>query len=1008
MLRFFIQGLVREAETGIPLPGLFVKAYDKDLLFDDLLGSAFTGVGGSFEIVTEASDFRDLFERKPDLYLRIYAPDRETLLFSTKDAVRWNAGRYERFDVAIPRDRLGESAPPGGAELLGDDGAPRTTFQAGESLTLQVKGVRPATVHRVTVSDDGGELFTDVLISDAYGVIQPTVIWPLLGLEDPREGGRLRVEEAHARWRGRRLRLTIHDGDRGVAELPVEVDGELSRPLAVSTDGEGFLLNGFEVGQHDARLSLYAIDGAESVRVFMVPRQHDWRPGDPIRPVTFADAEVAGGRADVTVARAQELRPGAYDFVVRRLRYGYEDDDDLVLRDEDVVGGHRITGLVVREPFMPSKAIQGGCTNILPIAGRSISGPPYFQFSDVFQVGEDVYGALDPAALDPALVGKMVAAYVVKHKDAAGWADPSLQHLAVLGGNASTQKWLTQSFCINANKRLLWPAATQVGEYDVVADFGNNAANPGAFVADHKYDMPLDVIDGYINAGFRVVPDPAVDTSFAHAGTFEYSEATQGSLFVTEDGESVPLRAVVWFPADAPGAITVGQVSMKQASYPLVVAVHGNSWSGEAAGFRGYNYLLQHLARNGFIVASIYQNYNMGIRGRARVLRKHLQILYTLFGVRAAANVGIMGHSRGGEAVYQAAGLNIAEAWGYTIKAVVSLAPTAYNTPDTFANPWSAPFLAISVALDGDLSAPSDNGGFALYDHAAPAPRSMAWVYGGCHTRFNTEWGETDVTGGNVHPTDRMRIVSAAAHQAIAKGYMAAFFRQHQRGEAQWSSLFQGAWIPASVQAAAPGIRICMQYEQAPARTVDDFEGAHTPTSWQISTIGGAVSQSGMAVGPQEDVLWDVDSHSPHPTAGLQVEWDTVGDALRWDVPLAQKDVSGYAALSFRIGQVVNDPMSPVNPDAQPQDLRVTLTDKGGNSRAIRVSKFFEVPFPEKQVYELYMTSAMRTVRIPLHAWTIRCVGVPEVDLKKIESVRFEFAETAKGRVAIDSLQFTD
>jgi hypothetical protein len=33
VLRFFLRGVVREAEMGISLPGLSVKAFDKDLAY---------------------------------------------------------------------------------------------------------------------------------------------------------------------------------------------------------------------------------------------------------------------------------------------------------------------------------------------------------------------------------------------------------------------------------------------------------------------------------------------------------------------------------------------------------------------------------------------------------------------------------------------------------------------------------------------------------------------------------------------------------------------------------------------------------------------------------------------------------------------------------------------------------------------------------------------------------------------------------------------------------------
>src|SRR6185369_4223816 len=112
MIRFTIKGVVREAESGIGIPGLFVKAYDKDLLFDDLLGTAITNADGSFEIVSESGDFREFFELRPDLYLRVFRADRKTEIWSSKESVRWQAGRYEEFAVRIPREALGDAAVP--------------------------------------------------------------------------------------------------------------------------------------------------------------------------------------------------------------------------------------------------------------------------------------------------------------------------------------------------------------------------------------------------------------------------------------------------------------------------------------------------------------------------------------------------------------------------------------------------------------------------------------------------------------------------------------------------------------------------------------------------------------------------------------------------------------------------------------------------------------------------------------------------------------------------------
>jgi hypothetical protein len=653
---------------------------------------------------------------------------------------------------------------------------------------------------------------------------------------------------------------------------------------------------------------------------------------------------------------------------------------------------------------MPSKLIRGGCANLQQMAARRTQGGwPYLQYTDTFQVGEEVWGALDPLALDPGHTGRMVGMYVVPHKTAAQWTmDNSLQHLPVLGGNAGVQRWVTQSYCVNANLRLLWSNA-QPGEYDVVAEFGNNAPDPANFVADDHYDMPLDMIDGYVVPGFRVVPDPTSDTSFANVGSFQYDEGTQGYVDVTDDFGSpwhVRVKATVRFPADAPGATLPSQISAAPPSFPLVVLVHGNGADG---GYLGYGYLLDHLAQNGFIAASIHMEPNQTGTDRARVLRKHLQILFAMFGTHAANNVGVMGHSRGGEAVVIAARLNLQEAWGYNLDAVISLAPTNKYTFEHFGGAWARPYLVMYGSLDGDVAGIAKTG-FELYDNASGMKKSMLFIYRACHDRFNTVWGDGDLYFGKLTPAEQAVVLSVDAHHKIAMGYMAAFFRQHLRGETQWEGLFRGEWVPAQVQASDPALKIYPQYEDTTVRTVDDFEGAHTATSWQTSTLGGAVTQTGLPATPQENDLRTLDAHSPHQTAGVELRWDTLTDTLRYDIPAGQRDVHVYEALSFRITQRVDSPSNPVN---QLQDLRVTVADGGGKSRAIRVSKLTEIPYPHVRGMNGFTKSALRTVRIPLGCYHIKCLGVDSVDLADVVSVTFEFGEKPAGEIHIDSVQFT-
>jgi hypothetical protein len=118
-MEFRITGIVREKESKGRIPGLLVRAFDKDLLFTDLLGSAITDSNGTFSIGYEGKDFQELFEKRPDIYLDIYGsatakdPSRtgDKPIYATKRHVRFNAGRREFFMIEIPLDQLGEDAP---------------------------------------------------------------------------------------------------------------------------------------------------------------------------------------------------------------------------------------------------------------------------------------------------------------------------------------------------------------------------------------------------------------------------------------------------------------------------------------------------------------------------------------------------------------------------------------------------------------------------------------------------------------------------------------------------------------------------------------------------------------------------------------------------------------------------------------------------------------------------------------------------------------------------------
>jgi len=111
--RFRVSGVVREEDSERPLAALLVQAYDKDVIFDDFLGSDHTDSNGRFEIQFTELAFRDLIEQRPDVYLRIFDPSGKTELCSTISAVRRNARVEEHFEIAIPAAKIQALGPSG-------------------------------------------------------------------------------------------------------------------------------------------------------------------------------------------------------------------------------------------------------------------------------------------------------------------------------------------------------------------------------------------------------------------------------------------------------------------------------------------------------------------------------------------------------------------------------------------------------------------------------------------------------------------------------------------------------------------------------------------------------------------------------------------------------------------------------------------------------------------------------------------------------------------------------
>lgn len=102
---WIVFGTVRD-QNGQPAGGLTVRVFDRDRKYDDLLGETETDEHGDFSTVYHERDFKETRENLPELYVMV-SDAKGALLYTSRDNVRFNAGRAEYFLI-----RLGASDVP--------------------------------------------------------------------------------------------------------------------------------------------------------------------------------------------------------------------------------------------------------------------------------------------------------------------------------------------------------------------------------------------------------------------------------------------------------------------------------------------------------------------------------------------------------------------------------------------------------------------------------------------------------------------------------------------------------------------------------------------------------------------------------------------------------------------------------------------------------------------------------------------------------------------------------
>lgn len=312
--------------------------------------------------------------------------------------------------------------------------------------------------------------------------------------------------------------------------------------------------------------------------------------------------------------------------------------------------------------------------------------------------------------------------------------------------------------------------------------------------------------------------------------------------------DSFPLNGRVWYP-DGPGP------------YPLILVAHGNHNMKDFSD-PGYEYLGRHLASRGFILASLDMNFiNGGIRrendARGWLFLKHLEA-WTGFnedpenpfqGKVDMGNIGIMGHSRGGEAVGHAAAFNrlthypddatLTWSFGFDINAVVAIAPVdgQYRPTSRLVPLTDINYLVFHGTHDGDVSSYSGLRSWARIRYTGDAPyfKASVYVHRANHGQWNTVWGAHDRGPRSGRSLDLRGLLEGEEQRQFALVYVTAFMEANLKGRTEYLPLFRdhrviGGWLPKTMY--------ITQFQESSFRPLATFEEDIDVTTGTAKGVG--------------------------------------------------------------------------------------------------------------------------------------------------------------------------
>lgn len=501
--------------------------------------------------------------------------------------------------------------------------------------------------------------------------------------------------------------------------------------------------------------------------------------------------------------------------------------------------------------------------------------------------------------------------------------------------------------------------------------------------------------------------------------------------------DALPLQARVWMPdGDGP--------------FPLVLVVHGNH-SMEDYSDPGYDYLGEHFASRGIILASVDENFINGTissrvdafearpglkeenDARGWLLLQHLAQWRDWnaepghrFENRVDMDrVALIGHSRGGEAVGIAAAFNALDRYpddasldfdfGFNLRGVIAIAPV-YGQYEPRERPTpirDVNYFTIHGDMDGDVQSFEGIGQYSRVGFSGEEYRfrSSLYVVGANHGQFNTTWENLDTGLFRAWALDTGRIMDREAQRDVARVYFTAFLDIVLNGRTAYLPIFRdaryaAAWLPETF--------FINQFSDSTEQTIVDFEEDIDPSTMLNGRITTENVSRWYEVG--NELKYDeLDTHSLVLAWDDRFSEDVASVDFRFETPVGGDVlIASMSAMDIstlppdrKDADEVPDDEEAGGDDEGPIDWTIELADTDGNELRLQLNH-------DAPLYPLvnavprragFLESEETTeVLFRRYEWPLAELADGDFDTGAIARITFRFDQDRRGALIIDDL----